>query len=960
MQSLGSGFKRDVQTLAARFIGTWTVKVYVKFHHSELVWKKRPPGKHVRPLFTTFVKLSRQAICMKLVMPRPQKRTLTATGWMLYQPIDRSPFSGNSKRLYDKPLLFEETAQHRRDVFQTSPATRWIAAALLLVLSVHSQPASGQRNQLRDGSGPAATIAQRPNQRVGSGPQAGNAGAASSDPMIEINLTGNVKVPVLLDLMSKELGIRFLHGTDISNREVVVYTPARLPKSVLPTLLGSLLREAELAIVDSEVQGWKRVIDYKDILSTAQTGDAIDVRRRNGPAGAVTQVFQVKNTDVTTASTSLRPLMTQNGSNLIAIPNQNILIISGYAPDVRQIVELLELIDKPQGIGVIDFYDAKNRSPEALINQIESLRAERVSRKTGESLDTKLFNDQSGQRVIVAGREDLVNDTIELLRQLDTGSGFLTRVYRLEYVSASRIDNLVRGFVKTAKSKEAAEDIESTIDDEGNLLVIRASAEIHQQVEKLIKELDREVASTESPIRFYKLKNATAIEVLYSLLALQQATGTGSATQAGGAQGGLGFGAFGTLGGLNAGGVIPVGGFNAAALGNQNATISMPPPPTSNAPATNRNMNQNSALSPLIGGVQNGGFGFGNALGGLGGLGGGLGAGQVATLPGGARVSADVATNSLIVYAPTNVQSLYEDLIRSLDQRRPQVLIEADIVAVDTSDNFSLGVEVSAGDREGSKRLFKFTSFGLSEVDPATGALTVNPSLGFNGVLIDPEVADVIVQALSSHTRSRVLASPKILVNDNQTGVLSSVASVPFQSVNASDTVATTSLGGSQEAGTRVTVTPHINEDDHLQLEFTVEFSSFVGDSGVAGLPPPRQIDSVDSVVTIPDAKTVVVGGLKRTGETDTFTGLPLVERIPILRELTSRTTESGTTTSFFLFIRPRILRDSQFRDLQYLSDVETQDAQLQGDYPQSRPLLIPCPTPPPQSTMLPSSLMHR
>ena len=194
---------------------------------------------------------------------------------------------------------------------------------------------------------------------------------------------------------------------------------------------------------------------------------------------------------------------------------------------------------------------------------------------------------------------------------------------------------------------------------------------------------------------------------------------------------------------------------------------------------------------------------------------------------------------------------MYEQLIEKLDVRRAQVLIESHIVAVDTSDQFQLGVEVSAGDRVGSRRLFKFSSFGLSEVNPENGFLTVNPSLGFNGVLVDPDVADVIVQALVSHTRARVLSSPQILVNDNSTGQLESIASVPFESVNASNTVATTSLGGSQEAGTTITVTPQINEGDHLQLDFAVEFSTFT--EGAAGaLPPPRQIDRVASQVTIP------------------------------------------------------------------------------------------------------------
>ena len=95
-----------------------------------------------------------------------------------------------------------------------------------------------------------------------------------------------------------------------------------------------------------------------------------------------------------------------------------------------------------------------------------------------------------------------------------------------------------------------------------------------------------------------------------------------------------------------------------------------------------------------------------------------------------------------------------------------------------------------------------------------------------NGTLIDPDVADMVVRALAGHSRARVLAAPNILVNDNSTGKLESVTSVPFSSINASQTVSTTSLGGNQQAGTIITVTPHINEDNHLQLDFDVEFSA--------------------------------------------------------------------------------------------------------------------------------------
>ncbi|MCO8121770.1 hypothetical protein NHH03_08480 [Stieleria sp. TO1_6] len=786
----------------------------------------------------------------------------------------------------------------------------------------------------------------------------------AGDEIVELNLSGTVKVTTLLDLMSKQLGVRFLHSTDVARRDVTVYTPAKLPRKVLPTLLGSLLREANLAVVDSEVPGWKRVVDIADIVNSAPAGDAREISQRNGPAAAVTQVLPVQFIDITTASTSLKPFLSRTGSNIVAIGDQKVLIVSGYAADVRLVAELLAMIDRPDAAGTIEFYQTRRRPPSMLIEQVDGLRAADTG-KQADATAPKLLVDQTGQRIIVAGNKDQVAATIHLLERLDSGTEYLTRVYRLEYIGASRLDHLIQGFVESPQTngrERQSTGIETTIDEEGNLLIVRAGAAVHQQIETLLRELDQPVDSEASPIRFYKLKNATAIEVLYSLLALQQAAGSGVAQA-----GGMAPGAFGTLGGANFGGVVPVMGYQ----GGFNQSVAMPPAVQGmqgNAPvgigqrsllagpgqnldgnlSSTRNPNQNAALGALAGGFGGGGFGGGNFAGGFGGggfagVGGFGGGGNVATLPGGARVSADVATNSLIVFAPSNVQSLYEKLIRSLDQRRPQVLIQADIIAIDTSDNFSLGVEVSIGDRQGSKKLFEFTSFGLSEVNPVNGALTVKPSLGFNGVLVDPEVADVIVQALSAHSRGRVLSSPKILVNDNQTGTLNSVASVPFQSVNAADTIATTSLGGNQEAGTTIQVTPHINEDNHLQLEFDIEFSTFVG-SGSDALPPPRHIDRVGSVVTIPDGKTVVVGGLKRTSESESFTGVPWLENIPVLRELSSLQSNDQSTTSFFLFIRPRILRDSEFRDLEFLSDIESHDATLAGDYPVSRPLLIPSP----------------
>ncbi|MEM6777274.1 MAG: secretin N-terminal domain-containing protein [Planctomycetota bacterium] len=781
-------------------------------------------------------------------------------------------------------------------------------------------------------------------------------GLADADGTVRMNLQGDVRLDALVGYISQRLGIQYQYDDAIAARVVTIRTPDEIPVASLPTLLGNVLRTEGLALIETDRVGWQRIVSANDMVALAQIQRQPSppsrpvvanpsTRRPVNPATPITQIFQLENLSASSVSDVLRPFLSGSAATLSALPDSNTLIVTDYAASIATLADLIALVDQPAGRSGFAIYESRFQSAETLATQVMNvLGLEDGGNDSGS--DLQLIPQPLGGRIIVAGSKSLVARAQSLLQRLDIELGVMTEVYRIRHTTAERIDKLIDGFIEPPNDSE--ESYQSTVDEDGNLLIVRASADVHRQIAELIRTLDTAVDADESPIQFYKLKNASAIDVLYSLLALQEAVG--------------GVGQIGSIqspfGGLVANG-LGVGGVNLTPFNNTVLPTTQLPLPPNDTRSSLVPQQPNPLSQPtLAAGVGNGvgATGFNNApygnraanaltpFGGNGLLGGttlgGSGAG-VATLPGGARVSADVSTNSLIVYAPSSVQPMYAKLIQSLDQRRPQVLIEAKVIAISTTDDYTLGVEVSAGDREGVERLFKFSSFGLSEVNPDTGQLRIIPGLGFNGTLIDPDVADVVVRALATHEFSRVLAAPKILVNDNSTGTLESVVSVPFTSVNASDTVATTSLGGNQQAGTIITVTPHINEDDHLQLEFDVEFSTFTGE-GDNGLPPARQIDRVGSSVTIPSGKTVVVGGLKRLGIDNDFIGIPWAEHIPVIRELTSRTDDTYRTTSFFLFIRPLVLRDSRFADLRYLSQTEADEACIPGDYPTSRPELIP------------------
>jgi general secretion pathway protein D len=195
------------------------------------------------------------------------------------------------------------------------------------------------------------------------------------------------------------------------------------------------------------------------------------------------------------------------------------------------------------------------------------------------------------------------------------------------------------------------------------------------------------------------------------------------------------------------------------------------------------------------------------------------------------------------------------------------------------------------------------------------------------------------INAVATHGRSHVIAKPKVLVDDNGSASISSVSESPFTSVNASTTVATTSFAGFAEAGTTLTVQPHINEGDHLALTYNLTFSSFTGGSSSNGtVPPPRSSNTISSVIEIPDGHTAVIGGLQTDREGDTVSEVPLLGRIPLLGLLFQNSNRSKSKSLLYAFIRPVILRDDRFEDLKFISQVDVEKAGVGAkDFPESQ-----------------------
>lgn len=728
--------------------------------------------------------------------------------------------------------------------------------------------------------------------------------SSTAPPMVQLNFPDEVELRLLVDYVSARQNVKILFDEQVAGKRISIKAPGEIPADSLMGLLESALKMKGLALVDAEVPGWKRVVQTNDLSQISQTrGDR--PLEEFGVTTAITQVFELAHVEPERIGQIIKPFLTQPGGNTITVADQRLLIVTDYADNLKKITKLVEVVDRAGPPTELEFYTAQHVEAATLAQRIsQSIANQHTSQHQPRP---EVSHDERTNQILIVGTKEQIEQILALARALDVPLGLKTEIYSFHHVDAGRINQLAQELFDPLTIKRL---YRSAVDTTDNLLVVTATDPIHDRIEWLKTELDQETNRAGSAVKFYRLKHAAAAEVLATIQAIQQSQDSAR------------------LDHLR--GVSPLGRGGVAAGRNRGEGFSAQGPAQS-VPGANR-------LASLAGGPVEppAAQGPGSAIidepainhdsGGL--------------VPGAARVTVDQATNTIIVIADRATHQVYEELCTYLDRRPLQVMIEAKVVIIDTTNDYSLGIDLSAADCKAAGNLLAFTQFGVGTVDPVSGASSIIPGRGLNAALVNPEQGDAILRALSGHKKARVVSSPRVLVNDNATGTLASVQEVPFTSVNASTTVATTSFAGFAEAGTTIEATPRISDDDHLQLDYVISLNNFTG-SGGDGVPPPRQTDEVASTVTIPDGYTVIVGGLNRQNYSDAYEGIPLLDKIPGIRYVVGQTNRSKSQTTLFVFLKPTILRDDKFSDLKFLSDRDLEAGQTEGNFPLSKPLFL-------------------
>jgi general secretion pathway protein D len=300
----------------------------------------------------------------------------------------------------------------------------------------------------------------------------------------------------------------------------------------------------------------------------------------------------------------------------------------------------------------------------------------------------------------------------------------------------------------------------------------------------------------------------------------------------------------------------------------------------------------------------------------------------------------DKNTFSLIVYASKKNQEWIGNLIQSLDRRRPQVLIDVSLVEITRDDDFNYDLSIVANAKNlvtGNLAVTGSQLISTASGSHLEGGFDLTDSTGANLGAVKGFYSNDRIQALltliDKKSYGRVLAKPKVLVNDNEQGdilttertyVSSTTQSYPGTTTGTTPIPVTTQTWTPYEAKIELKITPQISEGDLLRLVIVMTREDFenLAAAKKAGSPPDYATSNVNTIVTVPDRSTIILGGLTTLNQTKAVNKVPLLGDIPVAGALFRSTSKVDAENKLYIFVKATILRPEQTAGLNQLQKI--------------------------------------
>lgn len=289
-------------------------------------------------------------------------------------------------------------------------------------------------------------------------------------------------------------------------------------------------------------------------------------------------------------------------------------------------------------------------------------------------------------------------------------------------------------------------------------------------------------------------------------------------------------------------------------------------------------------------------------------------------------IQADESTNALVITASLEVFRSLRAVIRQLDVRRAQVLVEGIIAEISLNKAAQLGIQWGADGLPGGHGPVGFTNFAsgtgssLGEIagEVASGTVSSVPeglTLGIGRFNSNNVNFGALVRALQGDGSTNVLSTPTLLTLDNQEAEIVVGQNVPFvtgsySSVSNSSTVSNPfQTIQRQNVGIDLKVKPQINEGNTIKLDVEQKVDSLAASSaGAADLITNTR--SIKTTVLVDDGEVVVLGGLIKDDLTESVQKVPGLGDLPLLGGLFRYKTTTKDKTDLMVFLHPVIMRD--------------------------------------------------
>jgi general secretion pathway protein D len=276
------------------------------------------------------------------------------------------------------------------------------------------------------------------------------------------------------------------------------------------------------------------------------------------------------------------------------------------------------------------------------------------------------------------------------------------------------------------------------------------------------------------------------------------------------------------------------------------------------------------------------------------------------------KIVADEATNSLLIRSTARDYRQLLTTINQLDAVPLQVMINAVIAQITLSEATKFGVDWS--------RIAADSAVDPISSNASTGFVPQLGGLLFTKSFIDgASQVDATLEAIAINNDVQLLARPSLTVANNQEGDIQIGSQVPVEQGQSIGTggIATTNIQY-RDTGIVLSITPQINNDGIVNLIIRQELSSVDGGATGVNNNPVFNNQEINTTVVVRNGENVVLGGLIQTDTENLNTGVPGLNRVPLLGRLFSYQQETVERRELFIVLRPEIINLNSETELEY------------------------------------------